>query len=319
MAPVAALLLLAAGTPASAVGAAPPPVHDNSPVMRVRWLMGTLCEMTAFGEDAPAALTSAFDEIGRLERILSTFIEDSEVSGLNRSKGAQEVPVSADLWDILARSLEIARLSGGSFDPTFASAPGSRGYAGVKMFPERRAVSLAPGVRLDFGAIGKGYALDAASRVLREEGIGSAFINFGGQTLAFGSPPEGGAWPIQVAAPGDCGDDRCPSVLKLRLSGRSVSTSGLSERPGHILDPRTGAEVKNKGSVTVIAASAAEADAWSTALFVSKSERTLSGFTGCAIHLSPDSGAGSSRIVFAGDCTAYLDKDADSSATETEL
>ena len=94
------------------------------------------------------------------------------------------------------------------------------------------------------------------------------------------------------------------SGLTLRVRDRSVSTSGLLQRPGHIRDPRTGRSAQDVGTVTVIAESAAEADAWSTALFVSGLDALPEDFSGCAVLLAPEESGQAPR--WAGDCSAFL-------------
>jgi thiamine biosynthesis lipoprotein len=124
---------------------------------------------------------------------------------------------------------------------------------------------------LDTGGFGKGVALREAARALRDAGVSSAFLNFGGQVLALGSEA-GGDWIVPVAHP----SRRAEEVLRLHLSGRSASTSSQSERwvdvggrrLGHVLDPRTGEPVPAWGSVTVVAEDPAVADMLSTALLV---------------------------------------------------
>ncbi len=107
----------------------PPAVPDAlaGEAMRARYLMGTLCEITAYGAEAQSAITRAFDEIGRLEGILSTFLRESEISRINREAHARPIAASEDLWNVLLRSVEIARLSSGAFDPSYSSPPSARG------------------------------------------------------------------------------------------------------------------------------------------------------------------------------------------------
>jgi thiamine biosynthesis lipoprotein len=138
---------------------------------------------------------------------------------------------------------------------------------------KRRTIAFrVDGMALDPGAIGKGYALDAAARVLRARGVTVALLDFGGQVLALGAPPGAEAWEVDIAHP----LRREQAALTLRLRDASASTSGNSERHvvvggrtlGHIVDPRTGMPTSRNGSVTVIAPTATEADAVSTAMFV---------------------------------------------------
>lgn len=120
---------------------------------------------------------------------------------------------------------------------------------------------------MDSGGFGKGAALRSVEAVLRAAGICAALVDFGGQGLAVGSSPEGppsGGWTIGVAHPAQ----RLVPVRELVVRDRSVSTSGQSERPGHILDPRSGRPVPAWGSVTVVAPDPMVADILSTALFV---------------------------------------------------
>ncbi|MBI5597186.1 MAG: FAD:protein FMN transferase [Elusimicrobia bacterium] len=222
-------------------------------------MMGTLLEVTAdSGADA------AFAEVERLDALLSTFKEDSEVSRLNARAGAAPSPVSADLWAVLEVSSRVWAASGGAFDPTFESSPSARGFWRLTLHAGPRAAALPAGGRLNFGAVGKGYALDAAARALRARGVRRALLNFGGQVYALG------AWTVETAAG------------PVALTDASASSSGESEQPGHIVDPFTGRPL-HRPAVTVAAPSAAEADAWSTALYVGGPRILPPDFSGCAL------------------------------------
>lgn len=236
-----ALLLALA---ASAHGAAP---AQERRAERVRWIMGTLCEINAPG--APdAAVSAAFAEIERWDRILSLYKEESDASALNRAAGAGPVKVSADLYAAVEEALRLARETGGAFDPTMS--PG--GWARVGLDPAARTIGLPAGLRLDFGGVGKGRALDQAAAVLKTAGVTRARFNFGGQVLALGE------WT--VAIPGR------PEPLLIKNA--SAAVSGDSERPGHIVSPFDGRPVRRSGAVAAVLPGAAEADAWSTALYV---------------------------------------------------
>ncbi len=246
------LIFLSAGTSAAA------------PVERRRQLMGALCHITAYGPGAAAAATAAFDEIARWEKVLSVHRADSEVAALNQTQAGEEFAASPELGRAVAASLAVARRSRGFFDPTVLPAlregPAALarvGWRHVGFEPSTRRVRfLKAGMGLDFGGIGKGIALDAAARVLRERGAASSRLNFGGQILALGAPPGRHGWEVRI-----------PGHGLLEVSGASVSTSGDSERGGHIVDPRTGRAVTGRPPVTVVSMSAGEADAWSTALY----------------------------------------------------
>ena len=232
---------------------------------RVRWTMGTLCSIEAPG--APnEAVTAAFEEIGRWDRILSAYDADSDLSALNRAAGAGPLRVSADLFVAAACALRFAELSEGLFDPTLrplarlgpAGLP-LTGWRKVSLDARARTIELpARGMELDFGGFGKGWALDRAAQALKRTWPGAALFNFGGQVLAVGAPEGAQGWLVSV--PG------APEPLLLRDA--SVAVSADSERPGHIHSPADGLPVRRPGSAAAVCATAAEADAWSTPLYV---------------------------------------------------
>ena len=256
--PLAALLL--AGRAAAASGAAEPRVE------RVRWLMGTFCSIEAWGPDPAAAVDSAFDEIDRWDRILSLYKPESELNDLNASAGRGPFHASADLYAAVEAALRMAERTGGAFDPTvlpvIRSGPAALplvGWKKVRLDPAARAIELTgKGMALDFGGIGKGWALDRAAGVLAARGTTRAFLNFGGQILAIGKPEDADAWTVVL--PG--------SKEPLHVRDESVSTSGDEQRPGHIVSPFDGRPVRRAVNATAVLASATEADAWSTALYV---------------------------------------------------
>jgi len=229
---------------ANAFGAAP----QERRVERVRWIMGTLCEIAA--PEAPeAAVNAAFAEIERWDRILSLYKEESEASTLNRAAGTGPVPVSADLYAAVDNALRLAEETGGAFDPTVSRA----GWRKVRLDAATRTIDLPAGLGIDFGGIGKGWALDKAAAALKKSGVTRARFNFGGQILVIG-----GGWPVTI--PG--------RALPLILRDESVAVSGDSEHPGHIKSPFDGQPVRRPGGAAVVLPSAAAADAWSTALYV---------------------------------------------------
>lgn len=242
---LSSVLLLALA--ANAFGSAP----QERRAERVRWVMGTLCEIDAPG--APdAAVSAAFAEIERWDRVLSLYKKESDASALNRAAGTGPAPVSADLYAAVEASLRLARETGGAFDPTLLRSARVRGWTKVRLDPRAGTVDLPAGMGLDFGGVGKGWALDKAAAVLREAGVSRARFNFGGQILALGE------WTAAVPGRAE------PLVVK----DASVSVSGDGERPGHILSPFDGRPVRRPGSAAAVLRSAADADAWSTALFV---------------------------------------------------
>jgi len=250
-----AALALAAGARAEA-----------AQVSRTRWLMGTFCSVDAWGPAPDAAVAAAFDEIDRWDRVLSLYKKESELAALNASAGTGPFRVSADLYAATEAALRLARETGGAFDPTILpvlrrgpEALPLVGWARVRLDPAARTIELPrAGMGLDFGGIGKGWALDRAAAVLRARGVARAFLNFGGQILALGPAEDGGDW--SVVLPG--------RAEPLRVRDASVSTSGDEERPGHISSPFDGRPVRRAVSATAVLPRATDADAWSTALYV---------------------------------------------------
>jgi thiamine biosynthesis lipoprotein len=270
--------------------------HGAPLVERARYLMGTVCRISALAEgpvDAADAVEKAFDEIARIESILSDYDPASELSVLNRA-GRGTHHVSIDLASFFESSLAISEETAGAFDVTvgplvdlYALRSGGRwpspdevrlalrrcGFRKVALEGKRGEVRFVEdGMKLDPGAIGKGIALDAAARFLRDAGVRDALLDFGGQVLAVGAGAGGCGFPVDVAT---TGRDRLLD-RPLFLADASVSTSANDERGlvvdgrplGHILDPRTGRPASAAVSVTVVAPSATRADALSTALFV---------------------------------------------------
>lgn len=260
------------------------PADAKAPLVRARYLMGTVCEITAYGRDISAAVNDAFEEIARWEEVLSLYRPQSELSRLNHSGAAAGFYGSERLWTAVSSAMEIARLSGGAFDPTIepvirrgAGALPLVGYEWVRLDPAARTIAYRrKGMAMDMGGIGKGIALDGAAMVLRRGGVQSALLNFGGQVYALGAPPGRKGWEVRV--PGLSGP--------LMLRDASASVSGNKEKPGHVLSPLTGHPVTG-ADVAVVHSVAAQADAWSTALFV-RGGAAPPEFDGCLIRHEGD-------------------------------
>lgn len=252
-------------------------------VTRARYLMGTVCEISV--PPSPAAqeqIGSAFAEAARIERFLSTWRDDSELSRLN----AHELTVvSPELRGLLRQTVEWAHATGGAFNPLVKplldawrirdggavpddvalAAATSRADLNNIAFGE--SVELRNGAQVEEGAFGKGYALDRMLIALRGRGATAALINFGGQIASYNSPQE-----VAIADP----ERRERPMLSITLSHGSISTSSGSEKSfaiagrrfTHIVDPRTGEALPPRGSVSVIHPSALVADILSTALYV---------------------------------------------------
>lgn len=209
-------------------------------VQRARYLMGTVCEAAIEGPDAEAQIESAFAEARRVERMLSTWIDDSELIRVNRGAAPGD-----ELRLLLAKATEWSKKTDGAFDPQWrGKVRGAQGAGGYEA-----------------GAFGKGYALDRMLAIT--EGV--AMFNFGGQVAVRGSRQ------VAIADP----EDRMRPLIVLTLADGSLSTSSGSEQPGHIFDPRTGAALPARGSVSVISSDAITADILSTALYVMGEEEGL--------------------------------------------
>jgi len=257
-------------------------LQEPEPVRQKRYLMGTFCTITAYGD--AGSVEKAFDEIKRLEKVLSNYDEKSELSKLNRQG---RIKASADLLAFVKESKRYGELSDGAFDITVAPLMRLWGFKdGKYRVPEPREIEealkkvgsrrieidgdevrLSGGMELDPGGIGKGIAVDRAADVLRKAGIKRALVDFGSSVVALED------WEIAIRDP-----FRDEKVLgTVRLKDESLSTSGSYEKffklDGrtycHILDPRTGRPVEGVVSVSVIAPTATESDGLDTGVFVS--------------------------------------------------
>ncbi len=252
----------------------------------------------AAGASMVEAGCAALDEVERQEELLSVYLDDSELSRLNRSAAEGPVRVSCEVYSFLRFALGLSEITGGAFDPAAGALVKAWGfYRGPKRVPpaEQHSAALAasgfrnvrfddqlqtiaylrPGLEINPGAIGKGYAIDRAMRrIHRRSGTGAAFMQ-GGQSsvLALGAPPDDPrGWTVAIGNP--CRPDR--AVAHVFLRNRALGTSGAANqyfvhegrRFGHILDPRNGYPAHKLLSATAVARSAAEADALSTAFFV---------------------------------------------------
>lgn len=262
-----------------------------------RLAMGMEARIVLHAPDRPSAESAAeaaFATLAALDRVLSDWNHASELSRVVRTAAEAPVPISADLCDVTRRALELARATDGAFDPTLGPVVGlwraarrdgrlpsgpeieaaraRTGWRGVRLDVEARTLFLArPDMRLDFGAIGKGYACQRALAVLTARGIESALVELGGDLACSAPPPGRDGWAIELGPnPGASTGER------LIVSHVAVSTSGDREqsieidgrRHSHVVDPSTGLGLTNRARVVVIAADGATADALSTALAV---------------------------------------------------
>jgi thiamine biosynthesis lipoprotein len=247
---------------------------------------------------ALAAATAALDLIDDLEDQLTVYRDHSEVSRLNATAAGRPVVVEEKLFDLLAFSAGLTNDTAGAFDiatgalvkawgfhrregrvPSAAErsdAMATTGSRHLMLDAGTRSVKFrVPGLEINLGAVGKGYALDRAAGLLRSKwGIVSALLHGGGSSVyAVGRPPnDARGWPVAVRHPWD--DARTLGTVRLQDEGFATSAATFQhfiyngKKYGHLLDPRTGSPATGTASASVTAPTAAEADAVSTAFFV---------------------------------------------------
>ncbi len=269
--------------------------------------MGVPFHITLYAEDeasAKAAADAAFARVAQLNAILSDYDPDSELSRLSRTSGqGKAVPVSRDLWRVLERAQALAVRTDGAFDITcgplvnvwrrarrkrelpsealLAEMRARVGHRHVRLDPAAQSVELlVPEMRLDCGAIAKGYAVDEALAVLKSRGITSALVAGSGDMAASGAPPGQEGWKIEDAALDTPG---APPAQVVVLKDRAIATSGdafqyveiADLRYAHIVDPRTGLGLTDHSLVSVLASDCLTADSLATAVSVLGPERGL--------------------------------------------
>ncbi len=301
----------------------------QTPLTRQVYLMGTVCTLTTFAEEREAGIQQVEEYVRILERAeqeLSTWIDGSVLSRLNRHPLHKPFQLSESLCLLFRELVDWNRKTGSAFDPAvgslmelrglstdressgeiFRAAREASGMRHLQFDPSGCQVTRRREVRLDPGAFGKGDGLDRILQHAQGEGHGPWLIDFGGQLLVRGSPPGQSAWSVDLAHP----IERSRPFLNLRLSSGSLATSGGSERDlivdnkriGHILDPRNGLPVSFPGSVTVWHPTALAADILSTTLYVMGPQAGLDwaesrGIAVCFLLPSADSGDEASVII----------------------
>jgi len=261
-------------------------------------LMGSRFEITVVAKDSTEAndyIDAAVVEISRIEKLISSWDPASQTSEINRNAGIKPVKVDEELYNLIGRSVEISKLTDGAFDISFASMDkiwkfdGSMtqmpskeaiknsvskvGYQNIMLDPENLTVFLKlEGMKIGFGAIGKGYAADKAKQLLMEKGASGGIINASGDMNTWGKQPNGEFWKVAITNP----LDKDKAFALLPLNENAVVTSGNYEkyvtfngvRYTHIIDPRTGYPATAIISATVFAPKAEIADALATSIFV---------------------------------------------------
>lgn len=297
----------------SAASARTAPPRDATPkrVALDDHAMGTTVSIATFTsgsmteEEIRPKLQKALDEIRRLQALMTTWSPDSEVSKINAAAGTSAVPVGPETFAVLQKSLWIGKASGGVFDITFEAMKGlwkfDEGasdkiprkdaiekarklidYRQLVLDEEARTAKLVkPGTRINLGGIAKGYAIDAAARVLVAEGITSFFAQAGGDLYVAGKKPDGQRFKVGVRDPR--GKHSNDYFALIEVEDHAFSTAGDYERTfvkdgkryHHIIDPRTGYPATATRSVTVWAKDAFTADAIDDAVFILGPEKGL--------------------------------------------
>ena len=261
-------------------------------------LMGCRFDITVVADDEVSGnhyIQLAIDEIRRIELLISSWDKDSQTSAINQNAGIQPVKVDKELFNLIDRAVKISKLCSGAFDISYASMdriwkydgsmmalPNEKdiaesvakvGYQNIVLNEEESTVFLKlKGMRIGFGAIGKGYAADKAQSVLLNKGVKAGIINASGDLKAWGSQPNGEDWLVAITNP----LNKAKAFAWLPVVEKAVVTSGNYEkfillddiRYAHIIDPRTGYPSTGVVSVSIFTQSAELADALATAVFV---------------------------------------------------
>jgi len=258
-------------------------------------IMGTVIRTELWSDDpltAADAIRLVNEEMHRIDRLMSTYKPDSEISRINRDAAKKPVRISAELLDLVARGIEMSRLTDGAFDITYASVGQMYDFrAGVRPddeqieaalpaidyqlveldIAERTVFFVRQGVRIDLGGIAKGYAVERGVSILRAQGIEHGLVSAGGDSRILGDR-RGAPWIVGVRDP----RNSHRVVARLPLVDEAISTSGDYERffeeggvrYHHIISPATGRSASEVRSVTVIGPDATMTDGLSTGVFV---------------------------------------------------
>jgi thiamine biosynthesis lipoprotein len=247
-------------------------LFSSPPVTREVYLMGTRCFLTTYGTETQSGHVQLERYIRILEdteRELSVWHPDTLLSRLNEQPVNKPFALDARAVRLLEEVIHWSGETGGTFDPGIgkllngAAAP----VSGIRFFSldaANQAVTRKADVLIDSGAFGKGEGLDRIFEHSTASGDPPWIIDLGGQVMVYGLPPGGTSWTVDIAHP----SKRDKPAMTLELKAGSISTSGVSENPGHIWDPRSQRPADFKGSVVVWHERGLIADILSTALFV---------------------------------------------------
>ncbi|MGM8363661.1 FAD:protein FMN transferase [Flavobacterium sp. ARAG 55.4] len=238
----------------------------------------------------------AIKEISRIERLLTTFKEDSQTNMINENAGVCPVKVDQEVFNLIERSIGISKITQGAFDISYGSIDKSLwnfdrtmtklpsaetakkmvhliDYRNIILNKENTTVFLKEkGMRIGFGGIGKGYAAEMAKQVLLKQNVKSGIINASGDLSIWGLQPNGKNWTIGVANP----DAPNAAFSYMEISNKAIATSGNYEKfvtingkkYSHTINPKTGLPITGIKSVTIIASNAEFADAMATPIAI---------------------------------------------------
>ncbi|WP_424001117.1 FAD:protein FMN transferase [Maribacter sp. IgM3_T14_3] len=273
-------------------------LYAQEPYKRTLKLMGSRFDITVVAKDPVEGdeyIDMAISEITRIEKLISSWDPNSQTSEINRNAGLKPVKVDAELFNLIKRGIGISKLTDGAFDISYASMDkiwkfdGSMtvmpsedsikasvakvGYQNIILDKENQTVFLKlAGMKIGFGAIGKGYAADKSKDLLKSKGVVAGIINASGDMNTWGKQPDGKEWKVAITNP----MDKNKVFALLPITNGAVVTSGNYEkyvnfndvRYTHIIDPRSGYPATGIISVTVFAPKAELADALATSVFV---------------------------------------------------
>jgi FAD:protein FMN transferase len=262
-------------------------------------LMGNSFQISDVAEKeawASERIDAAVHEIRRIEKLLTTYSDDSETALINKNAGAEPVAVSRETFNIIERSVRISAITQGAFDITYGSVdkrlwnfdtnmkslPDKEtakkmvrliNYRNILLDKEKTTVFLKEkGMRIGFGGIGKGYAAEKAKQVMQAMGSQSGIVNASGDMTTWGYQPNGKPWTIGIANP----NAKQQVFSYMNITNMAVATSGNYEKYimvngkkySHTIDPRTGLPIRGIKSVTIISPNTEIADAMATPVMI---------------------------------------------------
>ncbi|WP_102981102.1 FAD:protein FMN transferase [Chryseobacterium scophthalmum] len=262
---------------------------------RPQKLMGNAFEITIVVDDEKTAqqhIDAAIDEIRRIEKLLTTFSEESQTHHINQNAGIQPVKVDQEIFDLIERSLRISSITDGYFDISYGGIDKSFwnfdremkqlpdpelikehlklvNYKNILLNRENQTVFLKEkGMRIGFGGIGKGYAAEMAKRLLQKRGVASGIVNASGDLTTWGNQADGKPWTIGIADP----ENAQQPFSYMNITDMAIATSGNYEKfvviggkkYSHTINPKTGMPVSGVKSVTIFCPNAEIADAMAT-------------------------------------------------------